>query len=270
MRTGISFQSFSSGSCGNCYLLGSADSGGRMSDAVIIDAGVSPRTVKRVMTSEGLDTGCIRAVLVTHDHCDHIRSLGSFCKHFHLPVIVPERLGDILSSHPLTRDHFSEVRSDIAPGEKREIIGGRLYASFFEVPHDAGYTVGYDILFDNHRFVIATDCGAVTDELMRAASSAGTVVIESNYDEDMLFDGNYPEELKERIAGGHGHISNAECADAVRGFLHEGLKNVFLCHLSQNNNTRELALESALKAVEDAPVRVIALPRETPSPLFNL
>ena len=168
----VKFKSFSSGSCGNCYYIGLYDGAGARLTGLLVDAGVSVKRLKANLATDGMSPDDIDSVLITHDHLDHIRNLGSFCKHFHLPVIVPERLGDILSSHPLTRDHFSEVRSDVAPGEKREIIEGRLYASWFEVPHDAGYTVGYDILFDNHRFVIATDCGAVTDELMRAASSA--------------------------------------------------------------------------------------------------
>jgi phosphoribosyl 1,2-cyclic phosphodiesterase len=109
------------------------------------------------------------------------------------------------------------------------------------------------------------------------AQQADTVVIESNYDLEMLRNGPYPKVLQDRICGGHGHLSNAECAEALRSFAHPGLRNVFLCHLSEHNNTPELAYQTnstilqELYAESDERIpRLCPLPRLTPSPMFVL
>ena len=146
---------------------------------------------------------------------------------------------------------------------------------YFIVPHDATQTVGYAIEVDGHRFVIMTDVGRMTDEAVEFARQADTVVVESNYDMDMLMGGPYTHELKMRIVQGCGHLSNDECAAAVKRFWHKGLKNIFLCHLSQNNNTRQLAADSTTAALQElgvnkGDVSVRCLPREYPSRLYLL
>ena len=146
---------------------------------------------------------------------------------------------------------------------------------YFVVPHDATQTVGYAIRVEGHKFVIMTDIGHMTEEALAFASQADTVVIESNYDMDMLISGPYPHELKMRICQGHGHLSNEECAAAIMKFWHPGLRNLFLCHMSENNNTPDLAYDSARKAleslgVESGSVNLRALPRRLPSPLMIL
>jgi phosphoribosyl 1,2-cyclic phosphodiesterase len=146
---------------------------------------------------------------------------------------------------------------------------------YFVVPHDATQTVGYAIEVEGHKFVIMTDVGRMTDEAVEYARQADTVVVESNYDIDMLMSGPYPYELKMRIVQGCGHLSNDECASAIRRFCHPGLRNIFLCHLSENNNTPELAYQCSLKAlnsmgVEKGTVALRCLPRQYPSQLFNL
>ena len=143
------------------------------------------------------------------------------------------------------------------------------------VPHDATQTVGYYIAAGDRKFVIMTDLGRMTDEALKYAGEADTVVLESNYDMDMLISGPYTHELKMRICQGHGHLSNDECANAIRGFYHPGLKNVFLCHLSEHNNTPELAYGSASAALksagaQDGTVLLRALPRQTPSGMIIL
>ena len=124
-------------------------------------------------------------------------------------------------------------------------------------------------------FVIMTDIGRMTDEAVEFARQADTVVVESNYDMDMLMSGPYTYELKMRIVQGCGHLSNDECASAIRRFWHLGLKNIFLCHLSENNNTRDLAFNCAVKAlkelgVEKGTVSLRCLPRQYPSQMFVL
>ena len=270
----IKFKSLSSGSCGNCYFLGVFEDeeeglgGQRCEAAVLVDAGVSPRRLKKELLREGINLDCLGGMLITHDHLDHIRSLGSYCKHLKLPVWLTPEISKVLSRHFMTAKYLGGVRRELSEGWN-EIVPGRISARYFLVPHDASQTVGYAIRIDGYRFMIMTDAGRMTDEAAQLASAADTVVIESNYDYEMLRNGPYTKALQDRICGGHGHLSNAECADAVAGFAHDGLRNVFLCHLSEHNNTPQLAFDCTRKVLDPA-VRLVPLPRQTPSPLFEL
>ena len=267
----LRFMSLSSGSCGNCYYLEHEDDMGR--HAVIIDAGVSLRRLKQILGANGLDENSFGAILITHDHMDHIRSLASYCKKLHKPVYATPVLHAALASHSFGAPYVGQCRCDLAENEWNDINGFRV--RYFIVPHDATQTVGYYIQAGDRKFVIMTDIGRMTDEAVRFASEADTVVVESNYDMDMLISGPYTYELKMRICKGHGHLSNDECAFAIHRFWHKGLKNIFLCHLSDHNNTPELADKSAREAlrqlgVEDGTVNLRALPRQTPSQMFVL
>ena len=269
----IRFLSFSSGSCGNCYLLLREEEGAATS-GVLIDAGVSIRRMKRILQGLSLDFDCFQSVLVTHDHGDHIRSLGSICKRLSKPVYATPVLHHALANHPFTRLEIDGCRRDLEAGVWNRVAEG-IEAQYFEVPHDATQTVGYVIRCEGRLFVLMTDLGHVTDESMRWASEAETVVVESNFDVDMLLGGFYPHELKMRICQGAGHLSNDACGDAIRRFMHPGLKNLFLCHLSGNNNTPRLAYDHAREVLEEigvvpGTVHLRVLERGVPSPLLTL
>ena len=221
----LKFLSLSSGSCGNCYFLSDGRSG------LLIDSGVSVRRLKKTLMEHGLDTDSFQAVLVTHDHLDHIRHLGSYCKHLKKPVYATTVLHNALAHHTFTRDYIQDFRKDLPEGVPLRIcLRGDApedvspLVSHFIVPHDATQTVGYYIEW-------------------------AAVVIESNYDSGMLIGGPYPHDLKMRICQGNGHLSNDECASAIRRFWHPGLRDIFLCHLSENNNTPSLAFGSAAEAL---------------------
>jgi phosphoribosyl 1,2-cyclic phosphodiesterase len=263
----IKFMSFSSGSCGNCYYLGNEEKG------ILIDAGVSLRRLKKTLMENGLDIDSFSAILVTHDHLDHIRHLGSFCKKIAKPVYTSADIHAALAKHTFTADHIASCRKVLAEGEWNDVAGMKV--RYFVVPHDATQTVGYAIELEGRRFVIMTDVGRMTEEAIEYARTADTVVVESNYDMDMLMSGPYTYELKMRIVQGCGHLSNDECASAIKRFWHPALKNIFLCHLSENNNTRDLAFNCSLAALQELGVKkgdlsLRCLPRQYPSPLFNL
>ena len=272
----IRFKSFTSGSCGNCYFIGIFDESGACEAVVLVDAGLSPRRLKKELAAEGLCFDDFAGLLVTHDHNDHIRSLGSYCKHLRKPVWTPPELAGALSRHFITGEYYGPCRRTLAPGWN-ELVPGRISAQYFAVPHDASCTFGYALLLDGYRFVIMTDIGRMVPQALAFAGQADTVVIESNYDLEMLRHGPYPKVLQDRICGGHGHLSNAECAEAIRDFLHPGLRNIFLCHLSEHNNTPELAyqtssgiLQEYIRQSDIRPPRLCPLPRMTASPLFIL
>ncbi|MBQ9660979.1 MAG: MBL fold metallo-hydrolase [Bacteroidales bacterium] len=275
MKT-IKFKSLSSGSCGNCYFLGIFGESGHCEAGVLIDAGVSPRRLKKELEREGLCFDDFAGLLITHDHNDHIRSLGSYCKHLGKPVWTPPELSGALARHYITGEYYGKCRTVLAPGWN-EIVPGRIRAQCFEVPHDATHTVGYALMLDDYKFVIMTDIGRMVPQALAFARQADTVVIESNYDLEMLRHGPYPKELQDRICGGRGHLSNAECAEALRDFMHPGLRNIFLCHLSEHNNTPELAYETNSTVLQACCAdygsripRLCPLPRMSPSPMFIL
>lgn len=272
MKT-IKFKSFLSGSGGNCYFIGIFGEAGGCEAGVLIDAGLSPRRLKKELERDGLGFDDFAGLLVTHDHNDHIRSLGSYCKHLGKPVWTPPELAGALARHYATGEHYAHCRRTLAPGWN-EIVPERIRVQYFAVPHDATHTVGYALLLDGYRFVIMTDIGRMVPQALGFARQADTVVIESNYDLEMLRHGPYPKDLQDRICGGRGHLSNAECAEALRTFAHPDLRNVFLCHLSEHNNTPELAYRTSAAVLSelggDRPPRLCPLPRLSPSPMFIL
>lgn len=275
MKT-IRFKSFTSGSCGNCYFLGIFNEIDACEAGVLIDAGFSPRRLKKELAREGLSFDDFAGLLITHDHNDHIRSLGSYCKHVRKPVWTPPELAKALTHHFITGEYYGPCRAPLGPGWN-EIVPGRIQAQYFEVPHDASFTYGYALMLDGYRFVIMTDIGRMVPQALAFARQADTVVIESNYDLEMLRNGPYPKVLQDRICGGHGHLSNAECAEALRAFVHPGLRNVFLCHLSEHNNMPDLAYQTSASVLQacyadssERIPRLCPLPRMTPSPLFTL
>jgi len=265
----VRFMSFSSGSCGNCYYIGNGEKG------LLIDAGVSLRRLKKYLEENGLSFNSFDAVLVTHDHLDHIRHLASYCKKLMKPVYAPAALHSALACHTFTSGTIGAFRA-VLEEDSAAVIAG-FSVRYFEIPHDAAQTVGYFIEIEGHKFFIMTDVGHVVDRAAELAAEADTVVIESNYDVDMLMGGHYTHDLKMRISGGNGHLSNDECASAVRRFVHPGLRNIFLCHLSENNNTPQLAYNCVSSALKEACGRagiqlpsLRCLPRRRPSELFML
>ena len=264
----MQFISFTSGSCGNCSLLRTQDGG------IMIDAGASPRRVSKTLGSAGMSLSDIGGILITHDHLDHIRSLAGFCKKIHVPVWTTSVLHEALMHHSFTADLPADCRRVLEP-EVWNDIGNGFSVRWFEVPHDATQTVGYATRAEGRLFVLMTDLGEVPEEAFALAKEADTVVIESNYDVGMLLGGGYPFELKMRICKGYGHLSNDACAEAVRRIWHDGLRNLFLCHLSGNNNTPRLALSSTEEAlrglgVDPATINFRILPRSAATPLMNL
>lgn len=274
----LKFMSLSSGSSGNCYFLHDGSHG------LVMDAGVSLRRLKKCLTERGYSLDSFQAVLVTHDHLDHIRHLGSWCKHLKKPVYATRVLHDALARHSFTQDWINPCRRILESAGSEIPLGpdhsDNPFVIPFVVPHDATQTVGFFIQWHLRRFFLMTDAGRVTPEAIGYASQADAVVLESNYDPDMLFGGPYPHELKMRICKGNGHLSNDECAEAVRKFWHPGLEHIFLCHLSENNNTPGLAFAASAEALRSIDLGggltakdvtdLKALPRTTPSCIFDI
>lgn len=240
----LTFFSLGSGSCGNCYYLATE------SDAIIIDCGVSIRRFKKNMQEYGMKIGKVKGIIITHDHADHIKAAGKLSKEYNLPVFATPLIHEGMDKNWQNSVKIpAENRHNINKEEPFEIGSFRITA--FSLPHDASENVGYYIEVGEYRFCVMTDVGDVTEIVKEYIQKSTHLILESNYDEEMLRQGRYPEMLKERIVSGHGHLSNKKAASALAENFHEHLKNVWLCHLSEENNHPELArktIETVLRS----------------------
>lgn len=239
------FFSIGSGSSGNCYFLGNRDYG------ILIDAGIGIRKVLKTLTEYGTSINKIRALLVTHDHADHIKSVGVFAQKHGIPIYATTG-----THRAMLNNKYMHI--DI-PNFSKKIVD--LYAPFhiedfkitaFEVPHDSFQNVGYRIEFGNHIFGLATDVGEITLQMTNHLKDANHIVMEANFDDNMLWQGRYPQHLKERITNGTGHLSNKKSAVFLSSIYGSHLKNVWLCHLSQDNNNPEVAFNEVAYALKQA------------------
>lgn len=235
------FFSLGSGSSGNCYYLGTKEYG------ILIDAGIGIRSIKKALREYGVSFESIAGVLVTHDHADHIKTVGCLGNKHNIPVYTTEAIhAGILRSRYVQIDvlHNKQI---IEKNRPFSIKG--LDITAFEVPHDSVENVGYQIQFEGQIFVLVTDIGRFTDTIRHYANRANHLVVEANYDETMLRNGSYPYYLKERISSGMGHISNHLTAGFIAEVYHKDLKNIWLCHLSQENNKPELAYNTVKESL---------------------
>lgn len=235
-----------SGSSGNCTYIGTAEAG------VLVDAGVSAKRITEALQRRDIDPSSIKAVLVTHEHSDHIAGLRVLCKRFHWPVLASVGTLDALTEgDKLPADQRMYV---LSPGKSVGIYGLRVTP--FSTPHDSRECLGYRIEGAGRALALATDIGYMTEEIRRALSGCGLVHIESNHDPEMLRAGPYPYYLQERVLGQGGHLSNAACAAVLPELISGGTTRLVLAHLSRQNNTPQLALSTADAALERAGVAV--------------
>ncbi len=261
----LRFISFGSGSSGNCYLLQTDNS------CLMIDSGVGVRALKRFFHDYGISFSCINNILVTHDHADHVKSVGALSNESGIPVYATEAV------HKGIQKNYC-VRKKIEPSCVRVIEKGVEYkidefkVTPFDVPHDSNDNVGYRIETQGIVFCLMTDIGHVTDDIKANIALADYLVIEANHDEAMLMSGPYPQYLKERVSGPYGHLSNRLCGETVAENASEHLKHVWLCHLSEENNHPELVRKTieTLFHEKGLSVDVDILKRKTPTGFFDL
>lgn len=265
----LKFISFGSGSSGNCYFIYTEN------DGIMIDAGVGIRTLKKYFRDFGLAMTQIRHLLITHDHADHIKCVGSISHDLHLPVYATQLVHQgIDHNYCVTRKPDPVNRHLLEHG--KPITLGDFVVTPFHVPHDSNDNVGYMIEAEGITFCIMTDAGCITDEMASYIGKANYLVIEANHDREMLMAGPYPQHLKERITSGTGHLSNKACGEAIANYATEQLRHVWLCHLSEENNHPELArktVESVLRSygiVAGKDIQLEVLKRTMPTGIFEL
>ncbi len=262
----LRFQSFGSGSSGNCYFIGNASSG------LLIDAGIGVRTTRKYLKNLGLDFENIWGVFITHDHADHIKAVGPIGEKHRVPVYTTRKVHEgIQRSYAVTEKLYSSKKY-IEKGETIQV--GEFKVTAFEVSHDATDNVGYTIEYKEKRFTFATDLGFIGEEVAKHLETSDYMVLEANYDDQMLRQGSYPVYLKNRIIAETGHLSNDQTGLFLAEKYNKRLQHVFLCHLSRENNLPEIAYTTVQNHLEEKQIVVgkdlelVTLDRLNPSELY--
>ncbi len=272
----LRFLSLCSGSSGNCYYLGTEQY------AILIDSGIGGRSIRKVLKENNLLDIPIRALLITHDHTDHIRGASMVSSMMDCPVYTTKEVHEGM-------DHNYGLQKKVEPINRRyltryepfQLPTTQFFVTPFKVLHDSYDNVGYYIEWREGeevvRFCLVTDCGKVTEEVLKYTRQADHLVLESNHDVEMLENGSYPHYLKLRVRGEGGHLSNDECADVLKQVYHQELKHVFLCHLSADNNTPDKAFQTASRAIREKGgivgvdgVTLVSLPRTEATLVYQL
>lgn len=271
-RRALRFISFGSGSSGNCAYIGTNQGG------VLIDAGIDGKYVTDQLLHNGIDSSAVKGIILTHDHGDHVKYAYSLLR-YHRDMrlyCTPKTLNGLLRRHSISR-RIKDYHVPIYKEFTFDIAG--LSITPFEVSHDGTDNVGFSIEGEGVRFVVVTDSGYITPRADNYMQTADALMIEANYDAEMLRRGSYTEHLKARIMSDIGHLDNAVTAAYLARLASPRLRHIFLCHLSHDNNCPEIALSAVRDAltaagmtVTDSPlvkgIHLAALPRFAASSLY--
>ncbi len=235
-----------SGSSGNSTLIGSDTS------RILIDCGVSAKAAETALYNVGVKPDSIKAIFITHEHSDHIKGVGILSRKYNIPVYanestwtqMQEKIGDINFSCQRFIKNNSEMYID------------DMCISNFKTSHDAIDSVGYTVEMNNKKVSILTDTGYISNAMYNAVIGSQLILLESNYDRNMLAECTYPQVLKQRIAGNKGHLSNEDCASAILKLLDSNIKYILLSHLSKESNTPEVAFQTVKSILEENSVYI--------------
>ncbi|MCX2740864.1 MBL fold metallo-hydrolase [Pontibacter anaerobius] len=247
----LSITSLNSGSNGNCYYIGNDR------EAVLVDAGISCRETEKRMKRLGLSMGKVKAIFVSHEHADHIRGLPVLARKYNLPVyITPGTLHN-------SRLDLSGVQ--VLHFQAHEAVQvGRISVLAFPKLHDARDPHSFVVSCQEVRIGVFTDIGAPCDQVIAHFQLCHAVFLEANYDEGMLEKGRYPYYLKNRIRGGHGHLSNRQALSLYTAYKPPFMSHVLLSHLSKDNNCPKLVEALFRLHADGAEVVVASRFEETP------
>ena len=228
-----------SGSSGNCTYIEYGQNG------ILLDCGVSMKKIVAELERIGRHPENIKALFITHEHSDHILSVGAIARKYKVPVYA-------------TKGTWNAMRSGVGRIDERQmrlveegktVTVGTLRVTPFPISHDAAQPVAYIFQSDGRKLVVATDVGFMDDRIFMSMSGSDAVLIEANHDVGMLECGSYPQSLKQRIRGRRGHMSNDEAAAVCARLASLGTKTFLLGHMSEENNTPEIALKTVIDSV---------------------
>lgn len=229
----MQIQSFASGSSGNCTLISGGDK------HILVDAGISLRRIKTCLSARGLELADISAVLLTHEHTDHVCALSMLEKHTDIPFVASGGTArSLMAKGKLGGKNFEIIEA----GDTVDING--IAAKAFNTSHDAAESFGYTFEYDFGKAAVVTDLGRVTEEVRNAVCGASAVLLEANHDVAMLRVGPYPWQLQQRILGPSGHLSNEDSGHFALELARCGVRHILLAHLSKENNNPKVAYKT--------------------------
>lgn len=230
----LNFCSLYSGSSGNSLFVQTENT------RILIDAGVSSKKIEEGLKSIDVEPSSIDAILVTHEHSDHIQGLGTFSKKFDTPIYANQETIDNMQNQILKISEKNIKKFKVS--DKFSI--GDIDIKSFSIPHDAANPCGFNIFKENKKLSIATDIGHMDNKLIKNLEDSLFILLESNYDSEIIKYSRYPYSLKSRITGPLGHLSNDSAGKTISYLLKSGLKSAILGHLSKENNFPELAYKT--------------------------
>ncbi|QTA93828.1 Metallo-beta-lactamase domain-containing protein [Desulfonema magnum] len=247
-----------SGSKGNSIFISDG------STSVLIDAGLSGIEIERRMASKGLCAKDLDAILVSHEHSDHVRGAGILSRRFHLPVYISPQTNIAAASHLGTVEDIRHF--ECGSGFKIKTLNIHP----FSISHDAEDPAGFTVSQNGTKIGIATDLGIATAMVKTHLKDCSLLILEANHDPEMLMNGPYPWHLKQRVRSRLGHLSNEESKDLLNEVRHEGLSHVILAHLSETNNTPQKALDTVSQAMNQSHARITVAAQDVCGDLLKI
>ena len=261
----LKFCSLYSGSSGNSLFVETPTT------KLLIDAGESSKKIENALTNLDIDASNIDGILVTHEHIDHIKGLGTFAKKFNIPVYANKETWDAMPE--ITQKIEPSCQHNFIPYEKFDIGDFKILP--FQIPHDAANPCGFNLFYGEQKISIATDLGHMDTKLIKYLEESEFVLLEANYDPNILKCSKYPYTLKQRIAGPNGHLSNEMAGKTISYLLKSGLSKVMLGHLSKENNFPELAYQTVVDELcnnnfDENKISISVANRHMPSNIVNI
>lgn len=254
----LRFSLLGSGSSGNAILVATPDT------KILVDCGLSYKQLRLRAADVGESLDDLKAVFITHEHGDHVRGLGVLARQLHVPVYMTEATWDALpaSVGKIPRRAFFEAGDEIS-------LNG-LSLESFGISHDAADPVNFSVVYNGTKLGLAGDMGHVSNLVRMKLAASHALVVESNYCPRMLQAGPYPPSIQQRIRGRQGHLSNQDACSLLASLLHDALKMIVLVHISDENNTPDLARGMATRALGAANVQLHLARKDRPTPMFSI
>ena len=254
----LQFSLLGSGSSGNAIAVRSATT------TILIDNGLSFKQLSLRAAAVGISLENLAAILVTHEHGDHVQGIGVLTRKIPVPVYMTHDTCENLSPS------LGKL-GDIELFEAGEgLLIGDMTIQSFSVSHDAADPVGFTVKADGAQFGLATDVGHVSHLVRNRLAGSHALVIESNHCPEMLRKGDYPPKIRQRIRGRHGHLSNEEMCSLLHSILHDDLQHVVLVHISENNNSPQLVEQRVRGVLKGHPAAIYLATQDSPTPLFEV